>query len=122
MASKRDLEEFIRLPWRLYRESQYWVPPLLRLQRELLSPKQNPFFEHADVQLFLARRDGRVVGRISSQIDHEHNRYHNERTGFFGFFECEKDASIASTLLDKAANWLRDRGMDRTSSRRRSRW
>jgi len=89
------------------------VPPLLRLQRELFSQKHNPFFQHADVQLFLARRDDRVVGRISAQIDHEHNRYHNERTGFFGFFECENDTAVASALLNTAEEWLRDRGMDR---------
>ena len=89
------------------------MPPLLRLQRELFSQKHNPFFQHADVQLFLARRDDRVVGRISAQIDHEHNRYHNERTGFFGFFECENDTAVALALLNTAEEWLRDRGMDR---------
>jgi GNAT superfamily N-acetyltransferase len=61
----------------------------------------------------LARRNGRTVGRISAQIDHEHNGYHHERTGFFGFLECENDLAIASSLLDAAELWLRDRGMDR---------
>jgi hypothetical protein len=89
------------------------VPPLLRLQNELFSPKHNPFFEHADVQLFLARRNGRLVGRISAQIDHEHNRYHNERTGSFGFFECENDVATASALLNAAELWVRDGGMER---------
>jgi len=89
------------------------VPPLLRLQRELLSPKHNPFFQHADVCLFLARRNGEVAGRISAQIDHEHNRYHDERTGFFGFFECVNDPAVASAMLAAAAEWLRARGMAR---------
>ena len=101
------------MPWRLYRRNPNWVPPLLRLQHELLSQKHNPFFEHADVQLFLARRDRHVAGRISAQIDHEHNRYHNERTGFFGFFECENDTAVASALLNSAEIWQRDRGMER---------
>ena len=101
------------MPWRLYRRNPNWVPPLLRLQHELFSPKHNPFFEHADVQLFLARRDGHVAGRISAQIDHEQNRYHNERTGFFGFFECENDTAVASALLNSAEIWQRDRGMER---------
>jgi GNAT superfamily N-acetyltransferase len=113
VAGKRDLEAFIRLPRRLYRHNPNWVPPLLHFQREMFSPKHNPFFEHADVQLFLARRVDRVVGRISAQIDHEHNRYHNERTGFFGFLECDDDADVAAALLRTAEDWLRARGMDR---------
>jgi hypothetical protein len=110
---KGDLEAFIRLPWRLYADDPRWVPPLLRLLREQLSPRHNPFFQHADVQLFLARRDGQVVGRLSAQIDHEHNCYHQEQTGFFGFFETENDPEVAAALLSAAEDWLRQRGMDR---------
>ncbi len=112
-TDKRDLDAFIRLPWRLYHDDKNWVPPLLRLQRELFSPRHNPFFQHADICLFLARRNGNTVGRISAQIDHEHNRYHDERTGFFGFFESEDDPAVASALLGTAEEWLRARGMER---------
>jgi hypothetical protein len=97
----------------LYAGNPNWVPPLLRLQDELFSPKKNAFFKHADVQLFLARRGDAVVGRISAQVDHEHNRYHNERTGFFGFFEAEDDPAVATELLATAERWLRERGMER---------
>jgi GNAT superfamily N-acetyltransferase len=103
----------MKLPWHLYRDNPNWVPPLLRLQRELLSPKHNPFFQHADVRLFLARRGGEVVGRISAQIDREHNSYHNEHTGFFGFLECTEDRIVAAALLTAAEEWLRARNMDR---------
>ncbi len=113
VAGRADLDAFIRLPWRIYEGNPNWVPPLLRLQHELFDPKHNAFYQHADVQLFLARRDGRVVGRLSAHIDHEHNRYHKERTGFFGFFECENDPDAASPLLAAAESWLRDRGMER---------
>lgn len=113
MAGKADLDAFIRLPWRLYKGNRNWTPPLLRLQHETFSPKHNAFYQHADVQLFLARRDGETVGRISAHIDHEHNRYHNERTGFFGFFEAENDPEAARALLSTAEAWLRQRGMDR---------
>lgn len=113
VAGKRDLEAFVRLPWRLYAGNTNWIPPLLRLQREELSPKTNPFFEHADAQLFVAYKDGRPVGRISTQIDHEHNRYHDERTGFFGFFEAENDHGVAAALLGTAEAWLSERGMER---------
>lgn len=113
VESKQDREAFILLPRRLYRGNKYWVPPLLFTERQRFSPKHNPFYKHADVQLFLARRAGKVVGRISAHIDHEHNRYHEERTGFFGFLECHDDPEIASTLLSAAEAWLRERGMDR---------
>jgi hypothetical protein len=106
-----DLDAFIRLPWRLYAGNPCWTPPLLRLQREALSPRHNPFYAHADVQLFLAREGARVVGRISAQVDHEHNRVHRERTGFFGFFECENSEAQAGALLATAEHWLRQRGM-----------
>jgi GNAT superfamily N-acetyltransferase len=89
------------------------VPPLLRLQDETFSRKHNAFFQHADVQLFLARRGDTAVGRISAQVDHEHNRYQNERTGFFGFFETEDDPRVAAALFETAEKWLRERGMDR---------
>ncbi len=109
---KDDLDAFIRLPWRLYAGDPNWVPPLLRLQREQFSPRHNPFYQHADVQLFLARRQGQVVGRISAQIDHEHNRCHDERTGFFGFFESENDPQVAKALLGAVEQWLRQRGIN----------
>lgn len=113
VSSKSELEEFIKLPWRLYKGDPNWVPPLLMLQRQLFSPKHNPFYQHADVQLFLARRGGEVVGRISAQVDHEHNRYHREHTGFFGFFESTNDPGVAAELLATAEYWLRAREMDR---------
>lgn len=113
VASKADLERFIALPWRLYAGDPNWVPPLRRRQRELFSLRHNSFFAHADVQLFLAYRGGQVVGRISAQVDHAHNHYHHERTGFFGFFEAENDPALASDLLGAAEAWLRARGMER---------
>ncbi len=113
VAGRADLDAFIRLPWRIYEGNPNWVPPLLRLQHELFDPKRNAFYQHADVQLFLARRDGEVVGRLSAHIDREHNRYHSERTGFFGFFECVNDPDAARALLAAAESWLRERGMDR---------
>ncbi len=83
------------------------------MEKRRFSPEHNAFYKHAEVQLFLAVRDGDVVGRVSAQIDHEHNRYHGERTGFFGFLECEEEAEVAGVLLSAAEDWLRERGMDR---------
>ena len=111
VATKADRETFLRLPWRLYKDHKAWVPNLLMLQREVIDPTKNPFFEHAEAQLFLARRDGAPVGRVSAQIDRDHNQQHGERTGFFGFFECEDDPEVAAALLTAAETWLCERGM-----------
>ncbi len=69
VASRRDLNAFIKLPWRLYRNEPNWVAPLLSDLKEQLDPAKNPFFEHAEAQYFLAFRDGRAVGRVSAHID-----------------------------------------------------
>jgi len=113
VTTKQDREAFLRLPWRLYKDHAAWVPNLLMLQREVIDPRKNPFFEHAEAQLFLATRDGVPAGRISAQIDRDHNEQHGERTGFFGFFESEDDPEVAAALLTTAEAWLRERGMDR---------
>ena len=89
------------------------MPPLRIERRLFLSPRFNAFFKHGEAQLFLARRDGRVVGRISAQIDHAFNDYHGARWGMCGFFECEDDQEAADALLAAAEAWLRERGRDR---------
>ncbi len=109
----RDLREFIAVPFRLYRDDPLWVPPLIAERRSFLDPRRNPFFAHAEVALWLARCDGRVVGRISSHVDHRHDATHGERTGMFGFLECEDDVEVAGALLERARTWCRDRGADR---------
>ena len=113
VATSRQRDQFLRLPWRLYSHDPVWVPNLLMLQREVIDPKKNPFFEHGEAQLYLAVKDGRPAGRISAHIDRLHNEYHGEKTGFFGFFESEDDAEVAAGLFETAESWLRDRGMER---------
>src|SRR3990172_9057988 len=91
VTTRRQREMFLRLPWRLYRDDPAWIPNLLMLQRDVLSEKRNPFFDHGEAQLFLALRDGQPAGRISAQVNRLHNEYLEERAGFFGFFESEQD-------------------------------
>ena len=109
--SKPDREAFLRLPWKLYAGVTNWVPNPLLLQRDVINEKKNPFFGHGEAQLFLARRDGEVVGRISGSIDRDHNTTHHEKTAFFGFFESIDDTEVASALLSTAEAWARDKGM-----------
>jgi GNAT superfamily N-acetyltransferase len=80
--------------------------------RTLLDRNKNPFFEHGEAEYFLARRAGAVVGRITAQSNSLHNEIHEDKVGFFGFFECENDQTIADALFDTAAAWLRARGFD----------
>jgi GNAT superfamily N-acetyltransferase len=102
--------EFIELPYRLYRNEPHWVPPLRMAVKELLDKAKHPFYADAETQLFLARRDGRVVGRIAAIWNKAHNQFYGEQAGFFGFFDCENDVAVADALLSKAREWTRAKG------------
>ncbi|OQY29764.1 MAG: hypothetical protein B6244_02960 [Candidatus Cloacimonetes bacterium 4572_55] len=106
------LKKFINFAWTIYKDDPAWIPPLIVAQLDRLSPKKDPYHLHSETQLFWAKRDGKIVGRISASIDRVHNETHNEKAGFFGFFECVNDIDVSTALLDTAANWLRDRGME----------
>jgi GNAT superfamily N-acetyltransferase len=113
VSGRRDMREFIDLPYRLHSTSTVWVPPL-RLERWMfLSKRFNAFFTHGDARLFLARRDGRVVGRMSAQYDDHFNAHHQNRWGMFGFLELEDDPEILPALLEAAGAWLREHRCDR---------
>lgn len=107
-----DRRRFIALPYRLHRADPCWTPPLRRDVAKALSPRTNPFFEHGEAELYLAERDGRVVGRIAAIANRAHNEFHADRVGFFGFFECEDDEEAAGALLDRSSAWLRERGFE----------
>jgi GNAT superfamily N-acetyltransferase len=113
VEGKGDRKQFLDLPYRLYATEERWVPPLRFERKQHIDPAKNPFFEHAEVQFFLALRDGRVVGRISAHIDRNLNEFQDNAWGLFGFFECENDPEAARALVDAAEAWLRERGRDR---------
>ena len=108
--SKQALNEFIEFPYSLYRGDPFWVPPLRIAVKELLDRAKHPFYANAEVEFFLARRDGRVVGRIAAILDRNYNKFHEENTGFFGFFESTDDTEVAAALLGAARKWVFDRG------------
>jgi len=113
VASRRAMREFIELPFRLHSNAEQWIPPLRIERRLFLTPRFNAFFEHGEAQLFLARRDGRAVGRISAQIDTAFNDFQGNAWGMFGFLELEEDLDVLRALLGAAEGWLRERGRDR---------
>ena len=113
VASKRDLNAFIELPYRLRRDDPEWVPPLRFERRQFLDRKRNPWFEHAEAEFYLCERDGEVVGRISAQIDSRWDEFQGGSDGMFGFIELEHDPEVARALIDAAAAWVRERGRER---------
>jgi GNAT superfamily N-acetyltransferase len=112
VASRRDLNAFITLPERLYSNEPNWVAPLRFERRQFLDRTKNPYFQHARAEYFLAERDGRVVGRITAQVDALLQEVQHSRGGQFGFFECERDPEAAGALVDAAARWLAAQGCD----------
>jgi GNAT superfamily N-acetyltransferase len=107
-----DLREFVALPYRLHPGTP-WIPPLKLERYAFLTRKLNSFFTHGEGEYFLARRDGRVVGRITAQIDFAFNQFHGSRWGMFGFLEFEDDQEIVDALLAVAEAWCRKHGCDR---------
>ena len=117
VSGKGDLNEFIDCAYRLNADDPHWVPPLRADVAELLTPGKNPFHEHAKVQLFLAGRDGEVVGRISAHYDELALAQPPEQgmgpgTGNWGMFEAA-DEMVAAALITRAEEWLREQGMTR---------
>ncbi len=111
VKSKKDLDDFIKLPYPLYSKDPLYVPPLIKEVQKQFSDK-NPFFLHATARYFLAKKDEKFAGRIISIINQGHIEFHNEKAGFFGFFESLNDYTIASALLDKVSEILKKEGMD----------
>src|ERR1041384_4523400 len=112
VAGPREFREFIDYAYDLNAGDPHWIPELRISARERLTPKKNPFFAHADVELQLARRNGAIVGRVAAIEDRLHNDTHGERTGMFGFFEAA-DADAARALLASVESWARSRRLAR---------
>ena len=107
---RRALREFVGLPFRLYTSHSHWVPPLRREEMKFLS-SAHPYVRRNPTRLFLARKRGEIVGRIAATVCEGHNATHGELAGFFGFFECEGEPATATALLEAAAGFLREQGM-----------
>lgn len=113
LGPRESPRRFIDVAWRVNADDPQWVPPLRMALRGLLDRRKHPFHRHADVAYFLAERNGTAVGRIAAVVNHAHNDFHEERTGFFGLFESEDDPHTVGALIEAAAAWLRERGMER---------
>jgi GNAT superfamily N-acetyltransferase len=110
VSSRRDRNAFVKFPWRIYANDPAWVPPLIIERKAFLDRKRHPFYQHGDAALFLARKDGEIVGRIMSSNDPNYNSLHQTNVGCFGLFESIDDRDVAAALFDAAASWLRGKG------------
>ncbi|MFM8437353.1 MAG: hypothetical protein ACKOAX_02665, partial [Candidatus Kapaibacterium sp.] len=111
VKSASDKLTFIKSQWNFYKGDPNFVPPIIADRKKLLDTEKNPFYKHSTIQLFLAESDNRIVGRIAAIINDNHNIEHDDKVGFFGFFECVNDQAVANALLDAAGAWLKERGM-----------
>ena len=112
VATKKDWKDFIDLPFRLYKDDKNWVPPLKKDMFFKLNTEKHPFWEHAIREVFLAKKDGEVVGRIGAVIDYNYNELWDEHMGAFGFFESIDDFDVAKALFDAAYTWLKEHGAE----------
>ena len=109
--TRRERLEFIRFPYRVYRDDPCWVAPLELERLQFLDRRKNAWFDSGEVELLLARRGGEVVGRIAAVEDRRYNEHHGVRQGVFGMMECVDDREVAAALFDAAQAWTRARGL-----------
>jgi hypothetical protein len=111
VVTKADKKKFVKLLWKIYKDNPYWVPPLIIDRLSMIDKEKHPFYKDSDTEFFLAEKDGEIVGRIAAIVNHNYNKFHDEKTGFFGFFESINDQEVANKLFDTAGTWLKEKGM-----------
>jgi hypothetical protein len=113
VRTRRELKRFVKVPFRLHRGSEQWVPPLVFERMQFLDRKKNPWFEHGEAEFFLAERDGEAVGRISAHLDHRWDEFQGGKDAMFGFFEAAEDPAVVRALFGAASEWAVARGRER---------
>jgi hypothetical protein len=112
VRTPKEQKQFLELPYQLYKGHPHWVPQLKMAQKDILNTRKHPFYKTSDVEMFLAFRGGRVVGRIMAIFNRAHNDFHKEKAGFFGFFEVENRFDTAEKLFDATRDWLKAKGAE----------
>ncbi|MFH5831529.1 GNAT family N-acetyltransferase [Halalkalibaculum sp. DA3122] len=111
VTTNEERQQFLEFPYQHYADDEHWIPPLKMEQKKLIDTDKNPFYNNADIALFLAEQNGEVCGRIAAIEDRRYNDYHNTKTGFFGFFECINDQSLVELLFKVAVDWLKEKNL-----------
>lgn len=104
--TQADLLKFVKSQWLFYKNDRNFVPPIIADRLKMLNTEKNPFFKHSEIKLFIAEANSEVVGRIAAITNENHNITHNDKVGFFGFFECINNQQVANALFDAAKDWL----------------
>jgi len=112
VSTRRERKLFFNYPWDLYRGDPNWVPPLRIVKKELLNYRRHPFYDTAEIQTFVALRDGKPCGRVAAIKNDAHNDWYHEKRGFFGFYESEEDEEATGRLFDAARDWFGERGIE----------
>lgn len=115
-TTRKERRQFITFAWRVYRHDpelrKYWVPPVICDYMKTLDTELFPFYDHADLALFTAWKEGKLSGTIAAIENRRHNEIHGDRVGFWGFFECINDQQVADSLFGAVAAWLAEKGLD----------
>lgn len=108
----RVYKDFVQFPYRLYKDSPYWVAPIRAEEKKFLDKNCNPFLKRNTAVYYVCYRGEKAVGRIAGIINKEHNQYHKDRAAFFGFFEAIDDEDVAELLFQSVTRWVKERGAD----------
>lgn len=112
VTNEVDKMKFIKFPWKIYKNYPNWVPPLIFDVKNNLDSRKNPFYQHSRIELFLAYHGSEIVGRIAGIINDNHNKFHEDKVGFWGYFDCMNDNNVSSALFDAVKEFLLSKGMD----------
>lgn len=112
LSKKKEVKEFAFIPWKIYKNDPTWVPQLKLSLLEILDQK-HPFYQTGEVKCWIAEQNGEVAGRIMAVVNNKYNEYHNDNSGFFGFFECVQNDEVAIALINQAETWLKSKGKDK---------
>jgi len=116
LHNKKQVDDFLRLPFSVYKDIPQWVPPLQMDERLRLSPKRFPFYKHSQASFFLAyESETHPIGRLAVLDNHRYNEYNKTKTAFFYLFECENNQEAATGLFNAGFDWARSRGLDKVS-------
>src|SRR5512136_2098165 len=109
--NEKTLKQFVEFPYELYKNNRYWVPPIVKEVYRLLNKEHNPFWQHTERQLFIACRDSHVTARVCAMVDYNFTEFWGEKTGYFGFFESDRDPEAVRVLFDAVRKFQAEKGM-----------
>lgn len=112
VENKKELKTFVKVPFPIYKDNDYWVPQLIVEEMDIFDPKKNPAYEGAESKLFVAYKDGKPVGRIAGILSHVANKKFESKNIRFGWFDTIDDYDVAKALFDALENWGKELGME----------